>query len=189
MAKVYVASSWRNARQPCIVATLRDAGHEVYDFRNPLPGDRGFHWSDIDPDWKQWTPAQLREALDHPIAVAGYRSDKEAMDWADVCVLVMPCGRSAHLEAGYFSSGMNGKELVILLSDGEPELMYNLADHVCVTMDEVLEVLVPEPPKPRKVLTLCDKCERGVSGYGIPRGCSHGTQLTECGHFEEEMPF
>lgn len=33
MARVYAASSWRNPYQPEIVQKLRDAGHEVYDFR------------------------------------------------------------------------------------------------------------------------------------------------------------
>ncbi len=34
-----------------------------------------------------------------------------------------------------------GKKTVILLADGEPELMYGLADHLCVDLDEVAEVL------------------------------------------------
>ena len=37
--KIYVASSWRNLLQPGIVLALRRCGHEVYDFRNPAPGD------------------------------------------------------------------------------------------------------------------------------------------------------
>ena len=45
---IYVASSWRNTYYPEVVQALRDAGHEVYDFRNPPSGDPGFHWSDVD---------------------------------------------------------------------------------------------------------------------------------------------
>jgi hypothetical protein len=48
--RIYVASSWRNDVQPVAVEMFRQLGHEVYDFRNPRPGDNGFHWSDIDPD-------------------------------------------------------------------------------------------------------------------------------------------
>lgn len=33
MAKIYVASSWRNVFQQDVVGILRDLGHEVYDFR------------------------------------------------------------------------------------------------------------------------------------------------------------
>ena len=43
MAKIYVASSWRNQHYPEVVRRLREAGHEVYDFRNPPHGGAGFH--------------------------------------------------------------------------------------------------------------------------------------------------
>ena len=36
---IYVASSWRNTYYPDVVAALRNAGHEVYDFRNPPTGN------------------------------------------------------------------------------------------------------------------------------------------------------
>jgi hypothetical protein len=137
--RIYVASSWRNARQPTIVAVLRDAGHEVYDFRHPRAGDEGFHWSEIDPGWQSWSPEQFRDSLGHPLTRRGFASDFDAMGWADTGVLLLPCGRSAHLEAGYFVGA--GKPLYILLSDGEPELMYRMATRVCVNIDEVLDSL------------------------------------------------
>ena len=137
--KLYVASSWRNAEQPSVVIALRNAGHEVYDFRNPSPGNKGFAWSDCDPEWKAHTPAQFRAMLEHPVAVAGFASDWNAMVWAEACVLVMPCGRSAHIEAGYFVGAK--KPLLILLSQGEPELMYKMATKLCLTTDEVLSTL------------------------------------------------
>jgi hypothetical protein len=123
--KIYVASSWRNQYQPNVVKALLQAGHAVYDFRNPRPGDIGFHWSEIDPNWKEWRPELFKSVLSHPIAVSGFDSDFSAMLWSDACVLVLPCGRSAHLEAGYFVGA--GKPLHILLADGEPELMYRMA--------------------------------------------------------------
>jgi len=140
--KVYVASSWRNPRQPEVVLALAHAGHEVYDFRAPngpggTPG--GFQWSEIDPDWKAWSPETFRERIDHPIASVGFDRDFDAMDSCDAGVLVMPCGRSAHLELGWLAG--QGKQTVILLSDGEPELMYRLASQLCVTIDEVLKAL------------------------------------------------
>lgn len=137
--RIYVASSWRCGRQPEVVAALRAAGHEVYDFRNPRPGDQGFHWSEIDPEWQRWSPAQFRAAMTHPIAESGFSSDFQAMQWAEACVLVLPCGRSAHLEAGWFAGA--GKALVILLAEGcEPELMYRMGE-VAVSVDEVVELL------------------------------------------------
>lgn len=100
-ARVYVASSWRNRIQPLIVEALRSDGHEVYDFRNPAPGVHGFSWSEIDPNWESWTPAAYRAALQHPIARRGYGYDIAGLRWCDVCVLVLPSGRSASWELGY----------------------------------------------------------------------------------------
>jgi hypothetical protein len=138
MSRIYVASSWRNGLQPGVVRALRYQGHEVYDFRNPKPGDKGFGWSGIDLLWEQWDSQQFRAALDHPLAIAGFKSDHDAMVWADTCVLVLPCGRSAHLEAGEFIGA--GKRLFILLSGkDEPELMYKGATAICVTLDELLD--------------------------------------------------
>lgn len=123
--RIYVASSWRNGVQPAVVDFLRDSGHEVYDFRNPRPGERGFAWSDIDPDWEKRSPSRFRAALEHPIARNGFARDMEAMQWADVCVLVLPCGRSAHTEAGWFAGC--GKPVVVYTESAcEPELMYRM---------------------------------------------------------------
>ena len=133
--KIYVASSWRNEIQPLVVEDLRVLGHEVYDFRNPKEGDDGFHWSEIDPDWQKWTAEEYRDSLEHDLAVKGFKSDWEAMQWAEMRVLVMPCGRSAHLEAGYFVGAE--KPLLILASDGEPELMYKMAEFLAIDRDEL----------------------------------------------------
>jgi len=68
MMRVYVASSWRNSYQPDVVRLLRACGHDVYDFRNPS-GGTGFAWSQIDPNWQEWTTEQYAEALQHDVAV------------------------------------------------------------------------------------------------------------------------
>jgi hypothetical protein len=160
--KVYVASSWRNERQQDVVQVLRQAGHEVYDFKNPRPGDNGFHWEQIDPEWKQWSIEEYRKALSHPVAESGFASDWSAMEWADTCVLVMPCGRSAHIEAGYFVGA--GKQLVILLSDGEPELMYKMAAHVVASIKEALDVLASHSVQQRLVELQTGNSDGRVSG-------------------------
>lgn len=141
MSRIYLASSWRNTSQPGLVALLRDHGHEVYDFRNPPNGVRGFAWAEIDPDWQGWSARRYRELLTtHPIATLGFLNDLRGMQWADTCLLVLPCGRSAHLEAGWFC-GQN-KRCIILTRDGEePELMALLATDICVSEIEVLELL------------------------------------------------
>lgn len=138
--RIYVASSWRNeAAQQSAVATLRAAGHDVYDFRNPKPGDNGFSWRQIDPD-REWLkdPERFRAGLAHPVAQHGFRLDMSALTSADATVLVLPCGRSAHLELGYAVGA--GQRTIVLLDTpiSEPELMYLACDAMCVSIGEVL---------------------------------------------------
>jgi hypothetical protein len=140
MARIYVASSWRNPHQPMVVGMLRARGHAVYDFRNP-PGGTGFSWQQVGATRNpKPTVGEYRQMLANPIAAAGYLSDFRAMEWADTCVLVLPCGRAAHLEAGWFAG--RGKRVIILTQDGEePELMALMAQHICGSPDEVLAAL------------------------------------------------
>lgn len=139
--KIYVASSWRNKKQPEVVRILREHGYDVYDFRNPVEGNNGFHLSEIDEDWLNWTPKQFISKLQHVYADFGFGQDFHAMESSDVCILVLPCGKSAHLEAGYFVGA--GKLLFILLDKEkfEPELMYKMANAICVSVDELLKEL------------------------------------------------
>lgn len=133
---VYVASSWRNPLQDAVVEILRAASIDCYDFKNP-EGGTGFSWSEIDPDWLGWTAEQYVEALEHPAAVAGYASDMAAMERADAFVLVLPCGRSAHLELGWAVG--QGKRTCILTHDGqEPELMAKMVDHIATSVHGLL---------------------------------------------------
>lgn len=133
--RVYVASSWRNPHQPAVVELLRRYNHQVYDFRNPSPGDTGFSWASIDPDWEKWTPQQYREALDHPLAVAGHLADYRAMQWCDACLLVLPAGRSASWELGW-CMGAGKQPFIFVPSKTEPELMFRGA-RMLTTWDEL----------------------------------------------------
>lgn len=139
MSRIYLASSWRNEHQPRILALLRDAGYEVYDFRNP-PGGTGFGWKEIDGDWKNWTPEQYREALKHPRAVEGFNSDFGAMVWSDTCVLLLPSGPSAAVEGGWCKG--SGRKLIVHVAGlREPDLMYAMADAITLTDAELLAAL------------------------------------------------
>jgi len=118
---------------------LRQEGHQVYDFKNP-PYSTGFKWSDIGLALP-CTAEEYRTALySHPRAAQGFNADFAAMRWADTCVMLLPSGRSAHLELGWMVGA--GKRTIILTRDGEePELMALLADHIATSPVEVLELL------------------------------------------------
>ena len=140
MAKIYVASSWRNTFYPDVVARLREAGHQVYDFRNPPHGGNGFHWTDIDQNAPNWSFNQYKEGLRHPLAQRQFSADLKALEWADTCVLVLPCGRSAHTEAGWMSGA--GKKVIVYIPEmQEPELMYKLFDDVVGDLDALISAL------------------------------------------------
>ena len=118
--KIYVATSWRNSLQPSIVVALRADGHAVFDFRE---ANGSFRWPPI---------ATAQDYMDslatHGPAIAALERDRDALNWCDTCVLVLPAGHSAHVEIG-FAAG-TGKDVIILLDPTEPnarhELMYLL---------------------------------------------------------------
>lgn len=129
--KLYVASSWKNASQGYVVKRLRDEGHQVFDFKEQA----GF----CQVNWNREnirSPGQFLSDLDSPELCKRFNIDYKGMQWADGCVMVLECGKSAHLELGWFLG--KGKPGWILLTDKvEPELMYNLATDFALTVDEL----------------------------------------------------
>lgn len=155
--RIYLASSWRNVYQPTFVQELRAAGYEVYDFRNPdssigstliegslSEGARGqgtaFQWSQIEPEWKQWDAKRFRASLNHPIAKRGFDHDFNALKECHVCILLLPCNRSAHLELGW-AVGAGKYTAILMLGENEPELMYRMVNGLFVTLPELLDWL------------------------------------------------
>lgn len=125
--RIYVASSWRNTHQPEVILALRAAGHAVYDFRNPAPDAVGFGWTQVNEHWQSWSLEDYRSALTSEPARKGFERDRTALEWCDACVLVLPCGASAHLEAGW-CAGREKPVTVYAPALKEPELMYKLFD-------------------------------------------------------------
>jgi hypothetical protein len=114
---------------PAFVTMLRDFGHVVHKFRDPPHGRGGFFsWHAIDPHWRQWSTEQCRDALNTKIAEASYRSDMDAMGWADACVVAGYVASVLHLEAGWFVSkgkpaymkeAWPGEEAMLIISKRE----------------------------------------------------------------------
>ena len=121
---IYVASSWRNEYQPLVVSGLRMAGFQVFDFRD---NDAMFHWREIDERWRFWDFEKCQRAMDHNLAKRAFEVDFGALQKADAVVLVMPCGRSAHLELGWaVGRGLPTAVLHDRLMPVDPELMHNI---------------------------------------------------------------
>ena len=148
--KIYVASSWRNHYHPEVVSALRADGHEVYDFKgsgdgwgSDGKGPGGFGWSEIDKEWeREWTkdiPRYL-QALNHPRAIEGFRRDMDALELADACVMVMPCGPSASMEMGW-ACGAGCFVAVYIPAIREPDLMVKMADLITSDLEEIRAAL------------------------------------------------
>jgi hypothetical protein len=175
--KIYVASSWRNPRQQDVVSALRADGHDVYDFRNPSPGDHGFGWRQCRPagmapredgEDQIKDPRIFRDQiLTHPVARAAFAKDMGALRSAEATVLVLPCGRSAHLELGWATG--HGQRTIVLLDDpmSEPELMYLMNTLICTSLAEVLLAL--PALEVRSSLTRCGRYEFGDRNHPAKR--------------------
>ncbi len=86
-------------------------------------------------DWE--SQAEYLSMIEHPRAIEGYGADFAAMQKADTFVMVLPCGKSAHLELGWAVGA--GKRTAILLEDPvEPELMYRMVDHLATSVIDLL---------------------------------------------------
>jgi nucleoside 2-deoxyribosyltransferase len=134
--KIYVASSWRNHYQIAMVVACRSVGFEVYDFKD----SEGFSWKEVDSEWEQWDYEGWQKGLMHERAVQGYGRDFVALEGADRCILVLPSGRSAHLEAGYAIG--RGKPTAIWVPEYDtPDLMVKMADYVSDSLMDILEWL------------------------------------------------
>ena len=143
--RIYVASSWRNTFQPAVVQALRGDGHAVYDFREPgsgwgegSAGPGPFSWSEISESWMEWVgdiPMYL-QALLHPRAEEGFRRDMDALERAQVCVMVHPAGVSAAMETG-FACGAGKAVFVYVPGLREPDLMVKMAALITDKLDEI----------------------------------------------------
>lgn len=136
--KIYIASSWKNKYMVQAAAHIfRAGGLDAYDFTSHYSGS----WDQVDVAHSLWEWSTFREALTDSRCKEWFKSDFDAMKWADTCVLILPCNRSAHLELGWFIG--QGKHTAILTDDGlaQPELMYKMVDYIATNMDELLSWL------------------------------------------------
>jgi len=129
--KIYIATSWKMERTAKAVAQwLREAGHEVDCFCDPSSGRYVFHWTEFvgkEEDLKNYDAISF---LSDKRTQRAFNEDKGYIDWCDAVVMIHPCGKSAHLEAGYAKG--SGKRLYMWgnFPKGEFDVMYGFADGI-----------------------------------------------------------
>lgn len=136
--------------QTAVCAALRSCGIDHYDFKNP-PNGAGFGWPEVKTTERitvgehtiatkgtDWEPAdEYLRMIQHPRAIEGYQADYAAMERADCLIMVLPCGKSAHLELGWACG--SGRRTAILMEDPiEPELMYKMVDYMTPHLFDLL---------------------------------------------------
>lgn len=140
--KVYLIGSLRNELVPKIAGELR-AGlprAEIFD-------DWYAAGPEADDYWKAYEKAR---GHDYPTALAGYAAqhvfnfDRHHLDTSDAAILVLPAGRSGHLELGYMAG--KGRRSYILLDGSYSEedrfdVMYNFADVVTDDLQVIIDDL------------------------------------------------
>jgi len=137
--KIYVASSWKNPVYETLLESLREKGYSPLDWKE----DGGFSWKQTGWNPDEMLDWQFRDiVLQHPRAIEGFQSDFKKMNEADCCVLLLPCGRSAHFEAGWFWGAGKPIHIYIPIFD-TPELMYKGATSISFSLSQLLSNLGP----------------------------------------------
>lgn len=132
--KVYIIGSLRNENIPKIAATLRKEGFDAFD-------DWYAAGPEADDYWKKYEVERGRpykEALDAPHAWHVFNFDKYHLDTSDLGLLVLPAGKSGHMELGYLiGSGKPG--FIFLDTLDRWDVMYRFATKVSDDLDELVE--------------------------------------------------
>lgn len=137
MKSIYLIGSLRNPAVPETANLLEHAGFEAFDSWFS-PG------KNADKHWREYETARGRtyaEALKHYAGGHVFAFDKHHIDRCDMALLVMPAGRSGHLELGYMLG--QGKPGFILFHE-EPErwdVMTQFATGIFFSMDDMLKEL------------------------------------------------
>ena len=142
MKSVYIIGSLRNENIPIIGNSLRAAGWDAFD-------DWYGAGHEADDKWRDYEHIRGR---DLKTSVYGYAArhtfefDTTHLRRCDLAVLVMPAGRSGHLELGWFTGGCGGgpaKPGFILL-DGVPDrydVMWNFATDIFTNKEDLIQGL------------------------------------------------
>ncbi len=137
--RIYLIGSLRDPRVPLLGEKLRKLGFEVFDDWYAAGPEADDKWR----DYEKGRGHTFQEALDGHAAWHVFDYDHHHLDRADVGVLLMPCGKSGHLELGYLlGKGRPG----FVLFDETPErydVMYRFCQKVCFSEEELFEALKP----------------------------------------------
>lgn len=176
---IYLIGSLRNPEVPKVANKLREAGFDVFD-------DWYAAGPEADDKWRDYEKGRGRsylEALHGAAANNVFQFDRRHIDSSDAVILILPAGKSGHLELGY-SLG-RGKQGYILLDDPERwDVMYKFATKVSYNLEEIIGDL-DERRKVGSVLfgdgAVCQHCFKRPIDKDWCRYCGKQQQCHICG--------
>ena len=130
--KVYLIGSLINPEVHKLSQKIRELGFIVFD-------DWYAAGPEADDKWRDYEKARgrtYRDALAGLAAEHVYNFDFKHLNESDVAVLLLPCGKSGHLELGYMLG--KGRKGYILLDNPERwDVMYKFADGIFHNFEEL----------------------------------------------------
>lgn len=137
---IYLIGSLRNPKVPEIANALRGSGFEVFDdwySAGPTADDT---WR----DYEQGRGHTYSEALSGFAARHVFAFDREHLDRSTAVVLVLPAGKSGHLELGY-GIGRGKAGYILLDTPDRWDVMYQFATRVTTDLGEIIDEISRQP--------------------------------------------
>lgn len=138
---IYLIGSLRNPRIPELAAYLRESATnvEVFDDWYAAGPEADDYWK----TYEQERGHTYLEALKGHSARHVFEYDKSHLDRCTHAVLVLPAGKSGHMEIMYAAYGVGAKAAILLEPDADPrwDVMYQFIPTILERDEEVLDWL------------------------------------------------
>lgn len=137
--KIYLIGSLRNERIPVIANELRENNFEVFDDWYAIGPEADDHWK----AYEQGRGRTYQKALQGKVCENSFNFDRRNIDAADIGVLVLPAGKSAHTELGYMSHPLAKKKTYVLMEGDNDrwDIMYKFFTGVVYSVDELIRTI------------------------------------------------
>jgi hypothetical protein len=137
MKKLYLIGSLRNNDLRQLGADIRSAGFDVFDDWHAAGEKADDCWM----EYERMRGRTYQQALDGFAANHTYHYDLHHLQTADICVLMLPAGKSSHLELGYFL-GMGRPGFIYMPNEPERwDVMVKFATGIATSWNELTALL------------------------------------------------
>jgi hypothetical protein len=161
---VYLIGSLRNPQVPIIANQMRYAGLDVFDDWYAAGPEADDKWR----DYERGRGRSFEEALSGYAARNVFRFDRTHLERASAVVLVLPAGKSGHLELGW-ALGKGKPGFILLDSPDRWDVMYQFAtkvvENVPALVAAIEESLGDEQhilARPQFIEVRCPDCQVGL---------------------------